>query len=59
MPVAVRHLESTIRMAEARSGMRLSESVSPEDIDHAISVMLDSFMGTQSNRCKIFEEEVC
>lgn len=47
MPVAVRHLESTIRMAEARARMRLSESVSPEDIDHAISVMLDSFIGTQ------------
>jgi len=47
MPVAVRHLESTIRMAEARARMRLSETVSPEDIDHAISVMLDSFIGTQ------------
>ena len=47
MPVAVRHLESTIRMAEARARMRLSLSVSPEDIDHAISVMLDSFIGTQ------------
>jgi hypothetical protein len=33
MPVAVRHVESIIRMSEARASMRLSEHVSSEDID--------------------------
>ena len=47
MPVAVRHVESIIRMSEARASMRLSEHVSSEDIDAAIAVMLASFIGTQ------------
>ncbi len=47
MPVAVRHVESIIRMSEARAAMRLSEHVSTEDIDAAIAVMLASFIGTQ------------
>lgn len=47
MPVAVRHIESIIRMSEARAAMRLSEHVSSEDIDAAIAVMLASFIGTQ------------
>ena len=47
MPVAVRHVESIIRMSEARAAMRLSEHVSSEDIDAAIAVMLASFIGTQ------------
>jgi DNA replication licensing factor MCM2 len=47
MPVAVRHVESIIRMSEARASMRLSEHVSSEDIDAAIAVMLQSFIGTQ------------
>ena len=47
MPVAVRHLESIIRMSEARASMRLSQHVSSEDIDAAIGRMLQSFIGTQ------------
>jgi DNA replication licensing factor MCM2 len=47
MPVAVRHVESIIRMSEARASMRLSEHVDSEDIDAAIAVMLSSFIGTQ------------
>jgi DNA replication licensing factor MCM2 len=47
MPVAVRHIESIIRMSEARAAMRLSQQVSPEDIDAAIGCMLQSFIGTQ------------
>lgn len=47
MPVAVRHLESIIRMSEARASMRLSQQVSSEDIDAAIGCMLQSFIGTQ------------
>ena len=45
--MAVRHVESIIRMSEARASMRLSEHVSSEDIDAAIAVMLASFIGTQ------------
>jgi DNA replication licensing factor MCM2 len=34
MPVAVRHVESIIRMSEARAAMRLSEHVSSEARPH-------------------------
>lgn len=47
MPVAVRHIESIIRMSEARAAMRLSQHVSSDDIDAAIGCMLRSFIGTQ------------
>jgi len=47
MPVAVRHIESIVRMSEARACMRLSQQVSVEDIDAAIGCMLQSFIGTQ------------
>ena len=47
MPVAVRHIESIVRMSEARACMRLSQQVSAEDIDAAIGCMLQSFIGTQ------------
>jgi len=47
MPVAVRHMESMIRMSEARASMRLSQQVNAEDIDAAIGCMLQSFIGTQ------------
>ena len=36
MPIAVRHLESMIRMSEARASMHLREYVNNEDIDTAI-----------------------
>lgn len=36
MPIAVRHLESMIRMAEARANMHLREYVNDDDIDNAI-----------------------
>ena len=36
MPVAVRHIESIIRMSEARAAMRLSQHVSSADIAAAI-----------------------
>lgn len=47
MPIAVRHLESMVRMAEARAAMHLRDAVSSDDIDAAIRVMLESFIGTQ------------
>ena len=36
MPIAVRHLESMIRMSEAHATMRLSSYVSSDDIDVAV-----------------------
>ena len=47
MPIAVRHLESMIRMAEARAAMHLREYVNDDDIDAAIKTMLESFVSTQ------------
>lgn len=47
MPIAVRHLESMIRMSEARAAMHLREYVNDDDIDAAIKVMLESFISTQ------------
>ena len=36
MPIAVRHLESMIRMSEAHAAMHLREYVNDDDIDTAI-----------------------
>jgi DNA replication licensing factor MCM2 len=46
-PITVRHIESIVRMSEALAKMRLRNSVSGSDIDEAIDVALDSFMGAQ------------
>ncbi|CAK0754965.1 hypothetical protein CVIRNUC_002337 [Coccomyxa viridis] len=47
MPIAVRHLESIIRMSEAHAAMHLREYVNEQDVDTAIRVLLDSFISTQ------------
>ncbi|KAL0036084.1 hypothetical protein WJX79_002039 [Trebouxia sp. C0005] len=47
MPIAVRHLESIIRMSEASAMMHLREYVNEEDVNVAISVMIESFISTQ------------
>lgn len=47
MPIAVRHLESIIRMSEAHARMHMREYVSDDDIDMAIRCMLESFISTQ------------
>ncbi|KAH3901814.1 probable DNA replication licensing factor MCM2 [Saccharomycodes ludwigii] len=46
-PITVRHLESILRIAESFAKMRLSEFVSSYDLDRAIKVTVDSFVGTQ------------
>jgi len=51
-PIAVRHIESLIRMSEAFCKMRLGEFVHPEDLDRAISVMLESFINSQKFQVK-------
>ena len=40
-PIAVRHLESIIRMSEARAMMHLREFVSDADVDAAIRTLLE------------------
>ena len=46
-PITVRHLESILRIAEAFAKMRLSPYVSSIDLDRAIKVVVDSFIGAQ------------
>ncbi|RCI12812.1 hypothetical protein L249_0544 [Ophiocordyceps polyrhachis-furcata BCC 54312] len=48
----VRHLEAIIRISEAFCRMRLSEYCSSQDIDRAIAVTVDSFIGSQKVSCK-------
>ncbi|KAJ7969369.1 DNA helicase [Quillaja saponaria] len=47
VPIAVRHIESMIRMSEAHARMHLRRHVTQEDVDMAIRVLLDSFISTQ------------
>lgn len=47
VPVAVRHIESIMRMSEAHARMHLREFVADEDVDVAIRVMLESFINAQ------------
>lgn len=47
LPITVRHIESIIRISEAFAKMELRTVVTLEDIDEAISTVLDSFMGAQ------------
>ncbi|CAI5470447.1 unnamed protein product [Closterium sp. Yama58-4] len=47
VPIAVRHVESMIRMAEAHARMHLRPFVTDDDVDTAIRVLLESFIGTQ------------
>ncbi|ANZ76184.1 BA75_03085T0 [Komagataella pastoris] len=46
-PITVRHFESILRIAESFARMRLSEFVSSSDLDRAIKLSIDSFVGTQ------------
>ena len=45
--IGARHIESIIRMAEANAKMHLREIVRDDDVDMAISVMLESFIQSQ------------
>ncbi|EFY92574.1 MCM DNA helicase complex subunit [Metarhizium acridum] len=51
-PITVRHLEAIIRISEAFCRMRLSEYCSTQDIDRAIAVTVESFVGSQKLSCK-------
>lgn len=47
VPIAVRHIESIMRMSEATARMNLRDYVRDDDIDFAIKVMLESFLQAQ------------
>ncbi|PON95809.1 DNA replication licensing factor Mcm [Trema orientale] len=47
VPIAVRHIESMIRISEPHARMHLRQHVTQEDVDMAIRVLLDSFISTQ------------
>lgn len=47
VPIAVRHIESVMRMAEASAKMHLRDHVRNDDVDRAIRVMLGSFLQAQ------------
>ncbi|KAJ5884799.1 Nucleic acid-binding OB-fold [Penicillium taxi] len=51
-PITVRHLEAIMRISESFCKMRLSEYVSSQDIDRAIAVTVESFIGSQKISCK-------
>ncbi len=45
-------MESILRIAESFAKMRLSDYCSGGDIDRAIAVAVDSFVGSQKVSCK-------
>lgn len=47
VPIAVRHIESMMRMAEAHAKMHLREYVRDDDVDASIRMMLGSFIDAQ------------
>ncbi|PSN64565.1 MCM-domain-containing protein [Corynespora cassiicola Philippines] len=51
-PITIRHLEAIMRISEAFCKMRLSEYCSSTDIDRAIAVAVDSFVGSQKVNAK-------
>ncbi|KAL9127940.1 MAG: hypothetical protein Q9217_003276 [Psora testacea] len=51
-PITVRHLEAIMRISEAFCKMRLSEYCTSADVDRAIAVIVDSFVGGQKVSCK-------
>lgn len=61
IPITVRYLESIIRMSEAFARMHLRDFVRQDDIDHAISVTIGSFISAQKfsvkkQLSKVFEK---
>lgn len=47
VPIAVRHVESIMRMSEAHAKMHLRDHVRDDDVDVAIKMMLESFIVAQ------------
>jgi len=49
IPIAVRHLESVIRISEAFAKIHLRDYVRADDIDRAIEMLLESFLQSQKH----------
>jgi len=49
IPIAVRHIESLIRMSEAHAKLHLRDEVLAMDVDVAIELLLDSFIQSQKH----------
>lgn len=47
IPIAVRHIESVIRMSEAHAKIHLRDYVRTDDVDFAINMLLESFLQSQ------------
>ena len=47
VPIAVRHIESIMRMAEAHAKMHLRDYVRDDDMDASVRMMLESFITAQ------------
>eukprot|EP00485_Elphidium_margaritaceum_P002349 CAMPEP_0202687664 /NCGR_PEP_ID=MMETSP1385-20130828/3322_1 /ASSEMBLY_ACC=CAM_ASM_000861 /TAXON_ID=933848 /ORGANISM="Elphidium margaritaceum" /LENGTH=878 /DNA_ID=CAMNT_0049342499 /DNA_START=79 /DNA_END=2715 /DNA_ORIENTATION=- len=47
IPIAVRHIESILRLSEARAKLYLRSYVRSDDVDMAIKIVLQSFIDTQ------------
>lgn len=47
IPIAVRHIESVLRMSESMAKMHLRDYVRTDDIDQAIDMLLESFLQSQ------------
>jgi DNA replication licensing factor MCM2 len=47
IPIAVRHIESVIRMSEAFAKLHLRDYVRSTDVDMAIEMLLESFLQSQ------------
>lgn len=47
IPIAVRHIESVLRMSEAHAKIHLRDYVRTDDIDQAIDMLLESFLQSQ------------
>lgn len=52
IPITPRHVESVVRMSEAHAKMHLREYVNADDVDMAVRVMLQSFIGAQKFQIK-------
>ncbi|KAL8708066.1 MAG: hypothetical protein Q9220_006998 [cf. Caloplaca sp. 1 TL-2023] len=51
-PITIRHLEAIIRISESFCKMRLSDYCTTQDVDRAIAVTVESFVGAQKVSCK-------
>ena len=47
IPIAVRHIESVLRMSESHAKMHLRDYVRTDDINEAINMLLESFLQSQ------------